>query len=330
MQNSDSSYPRLLADVGGTNARFAWSQQPNAPLSNIHQYSCHKYGSLQLAIAQYLADHGKPSPASCGIGIANPVTGDQVSMTNHDWSFSISALKKALAVSRLAVVNDFTALALSLPMLAANDLRQIGSGKRVAGEALGVIGPGTGLGVSGLLSGADGVPVAVAGEGGHSTLAANDDLESDVIALLRKRFGHVSAERVLSGPGLVNLYEACAQLDKLAVLRLAPQEVIARARADEDRHCQMALELFCRFLGGMAGNLALTLGARGGIYIGGGIAPRLLPELAKSGFRERFEGKGRYQKYLADIPTFVIDAVASPALLGASRALDIERFCNAA
>jgi len=328
---SSSPYPRLLGDVGGTNARFAWAAAPDAALSDIAQYPCAEHPSLHAAIGHYLQQHQRPAPRACAIGIANPITGDRVQMTNHHWSFSISELRRELAVARLAVVNDFTALALSLPALDRADLHAIGGGRAVQGEPLAVIGPGTGLGVSGLLPSACGAsPVAVAGEGGHATLAPNDDEEAAVLALLRERFGHVSAERALSGPGLVNLYTAAAQLAQQMAEPLSPAEVITRAREHGDALCRSAIDLFCRFLGSAAGNLALTFGARGGVFIGAGIVPRLLPELAASRFRERFEGKGRFQDYLADIPTFVIAAAVSPALIGASRALEMDKFCSVA
>lgn len=324
---SISTYPRLLGDVGGTNARFAWALSAEAPLSEFASYHCADHQSLQAAITEYLQAYGKPAPRACAIGIANPITGDRVQMTNHHWSFSISKLKQDLALARLAVVNDFTALALSLPALQSTDLRALGGGQAVAGEPLAVIGPGTGLGVSGLLPSPDGTHVAVAGEGGHTTLAANDDEEAAVLRLLRERFGHVSAERALSGPGLVNLYIASAALAGGTAQTLSPAEVIAHAREHGDPLCRSAIDLFCRFLGSVAGNLALTFGARGGVYIGAGIAPRLLHELSNSRFRERFEGKGRLKDYLSGIPTVVIDAAISPALIGASRALEIDRFC---
>lgn len=327
MLQTPQTYPRLLGDIGGTNARLAWASEPGAPLTDIARYRCADHGSLAAAIQRYLVEHGKQQgPRACGIGIANPVTGDEVKMTNHHWSFSISQLKRELAVEQLAVVNDFTALALSLPALGPQDLLPIGGGEASRGEAMAVLGPGTGLGVSGLLPAPGGGYLPVAGEGGHSTLAANDEQEAAVIECLRKRFGHVSAERVLSGPGLVNLYEAVAALAGQVATQLDPSEIVERARLGADPLCEEAIDLFCRFLGSFAGNVALTLGARGGVYIGGGIAPRLLPELRASRFRERFEGKGRFQGYLAQIPCLLINAAVSPALIGASRALEIERY----
>ena len=320
---TSAPYPRLLGDVGGTNARFAWQAQADAPLTAVAGQRCQDEPTLLAAIKRYRATHGLPRPGSAAIGIANPVTGDRVQMTNHHWSFSIAQLEQDLGVQRLAVINDFTALALSLPDLAAADLRRIGQGQAVAHAPLALIGPGTGLGVSGLLrADVDGY-VAIAGEGGHVTLPAADDAEAAVVAWLRERFGHASAERALSGSGLVNLYQAAAHLSGQPVRAIEPAQVIEGARAGTCAACRSAIDLFCSFLGSVAGNLALTLGARGGVYIGGGIVPRLLPELEGSRFRDRFEGKGRFQDYMVAIPTFVIDAAESPAFMGASRALDI-------
>jgi glucokinase len=319
---SASSYPRLLGDVGGSNARFAWAERDDGEIADIVSYPCAEQVSLQAAIAKYLHDHGKPAPSACAIGIANPIVGDAVSMTNHHWSFSIAQLKQDLAVQRLAVVNDFTALALALPALRPEQLCQIGPGQAMAGAALAVLGPGTGLGVAGLLPAGGGSYVAISGEGGHATLAAADEQEAAVLGWLRARFGHASAERALSGPGLVNLYQASAWLAGRPAGLTTAEQVIAAARTQQDPDGLAALDLFFRLLGGFAGNLALTHGARGGVFIGAGIVPRLLPELRASRFRERFEAKGRFAHYLADVPTFAIVSAVSPALIGASRALD--------
>jgi glucokinase len=317
-------YPRLLGDIGGTNARFAWQGDHAAAPTEVTTYACAEHGSLLLAIRHYLAEHDKQTPMACAIGIANPILGDRVQMTNHHWSFSISELQRGLRLRRLRVINDFTALALSLPTLLPSDLRKIGQdGTAVSGAAMAVLGPGTGLGVSGLLpSGTRGF-VPVAGEGGHVTLPAQGAYEAAVVSLLAQRFGHASAERALSGPGLVNLYEAASTLADHTPLPLGPADVIERARSGADPFCVAAIDLFCKFLGGVAGNLALTLGARGGVYIGGGLAPRLHAEIARSAFRERFAGKGRFRDYLCAIPTFIIDARTSPALIGAAQALDM-------
>ncbi len=315
-------FPRLLGDIGGTNARFAWQAEPGAAFGSVATYPCAQYDGLFTAIRHYLKTHGRTGPAACAIGIANPVTGDQVQMTNHHWSFSIEDLQNRLGLRRLVVINDFTALALSLPALGDSDLRPIGSGIGSQGEAVALIGPGTGLGVAGLVPDGRGNMVPVISEGGHATLAASSSQEACVIAYLRDRLGHVSAERVLSGPGLVNLYRGVCQVDgAVAPGDLGPAAVIALASQGEP-HAVAAREMFFSFLGNMAGNLALTLGARGGVYIGGGIVPRLAEALQVSTFRERFVDKGRMRSYLEPIPTWLITTDVSPALVGASRALD--------
>lgn len=320
---TSSSYPRLLGDIGGTHARFAWQSQADAPLSDLATYLCAGHATLPDAIRHYLQAQGKVAPRWCGLGLATPIAGDLVQMTNHPWSFSIAGLQRELGLERLKVLNDFTALALALPTLGAADLHQIGGSAPAPACALAVLGPGTGLGVSGLLPAGAGHYVPVTGEGGHVTLAAGNAREAAVVAQLAQRFGHASAERALSGPGLVHLYEAVCTLAGHAAAPLAPADVIAGARRADDPACAEALDLFFNFLGSVAGDLALTLGARGGVYVAGGITPRLIPELERSAFRERFERKGRFRDYLRPVPVFVIQAAVSPALTGASRALDL-------
>jgi glucokinase len=320
MQNS--FYPRLLGDVGGTNARFAWQEHPGAALSHVGSWLCKEHDSLLDAIQHHLQAHALPTPRACGIGIANPITGDRVQMTNHHWSFSIATLRNSMGVDRLVVINDFTAVALSLPQLRPEHLRRIGGDEVVAEAPRVVLGPGTGFGVSGLLTTPSGQMMAVNGEGGHATLPAQDAAEAAVIDVLRQRFGHVSIERALSGPGLVNLYEAVAAIEGSVVRILTPSEVVDQARHHGNAVCRRALDHFCALLGAVAGNIALTFGAHGGVYLAGGILPRIIDELESSLFRSRFDSKGRFGQYLARIPVFVIDSDVSPALLGASCALD--------
>ena len=311
---------RLLGDIGGTNARFAWQSDPSAPITLVERFSCADFESPGAAIHCYLTSHGLPVPQDCALGVATPILGDQVTMTNSSWCFSISALKERFRFDRLVVINDFTALALALPKLEQTKLHPIGSGEAVIGCAKALIGAGTGLGVSGLLPDGNGRWVPISGEGGHVSLAAQTEEEVAVIAQLRARFGHVSAERVLSGPGLVNLYEASAALAMRSPQFGAAEQILSAGDSDPD--CRRAVQWFAAFLGATAGDLALTLGARGGVYIGGGISPRLLMALEGSAFRARFEGKGRFASYLAAIPTWVIVSEHSPALIGAARALD--------
>ena len=313
---------RLVADIGGTNARFALLDAQDRP-DCVRVLPCADFPDIEAAIEAYLAGMGGPRPAEAAIAIANPVTGDQITMTNHHWSFSVRALKTRLGLDRLVVLNDFAALAMALPALPRHDLVQVGGGTAVEGEPIGVIGPGTGLGVAGLVP-ANGYWLPLPGEGGHVTLAAANDFEATVIAMLRQRFGHVSAERVLSGPGLVALYQTLGALHQAPIAALGPAELTRRARDGGDALCRETLTMFCAMLGTVAGNLALTLGARGGIYLGGGILPQLGPFFEQSPFRARFEDKGRFAAYLAPVPCFVIHA-AEPALLGSARALAADR-----
>jgi glucokinase len=317
------SVARLLGDVGGTNARFAWQDHAGAPLRDIATLPTADHATLADAIAAYLARLGRAAPPWCAIGIANPITGDRIQMTNCDWAFSISGMQQALGFERLVVINDFTALALALPDLQSSELHQLGGGAAVPRAPVALIGPGTGLGVSGLLTGdAPGRWVALQGEGGHVTLAAANPREAAVLQALRDEFGHASAERAISGQGLEALYAAVCTLDKVAGFAPLPAaEITQRALAGRDAQCVEVLDLFCGFLGSVAGNLALTLGAVGGVYIGGGIVPRLGDAFTRSRFRACFEDKGRFRGYLQAIPVYVIHTQVSPALLGAARAL---------
>lgn len=317
-----TGFPRLLGDIGGTNARWAWQAGAGAAIQDLSVRSCAANASLYESAAAYLAENGHPQPAWVGIGIATPVTSDRVSMTNHSWDFSIDELKRALGAERCLVINDFTALAMSLTALAPGDLRQIGTGTAVPGATIALLGAGTGLGVSGLVPQGAGRWSAISGEGGHVTLAATDDHEAAILAVLRQRFGHVSAERVLSGAGLVNLYAALCALSGVAERSLSPSDVTDAALDGSDPLCAQAVQRFTAFLGNAAGNLALTLGAHGGVYVGGGIVPRLGSRFDEVLFRRHFEAKGRFADYLKPMPTHLITA-AAPALIGASHALDL-------
>ncbi|HEY6135176.1 MAG TPA: glucokinase, partial [Rubrivivax sp.] len=254
-------YPRLLGDIGGTHARWAWQAAAGAPLQDIVVRPCSLHPSIEASAHSYLTDGGHPRPAWVAIGIATPVAGDRVSMTNSPWSFSIAELQRSLGARRCLVINDFTALAMSLPALGADDLCAIGGGQAVAGAAIGLLGAGTGLGVSGLQPLPGGGWAALSGEGGHVTLAPADDADAEILAILRRRFGHVSAERVLSGPGLVNLHDAICARDGAAAGTLQPADVVRAAVDTIDKRSVEAARLFASFLGNVAGNLALTLGA---------------------------------------------------------------------
>ena len=296
-----------------------------ADIQHVLVLPCAAHETLEAAIRAYLKRQNLPVPPICALGIANPVTGDEVRMTNHHWSFSISEMQRSLGLEQFKVINDFTALALALPAIPDRNLVQVGGTKdttqSMAPKAL--IGAGTGLGISGLIpSHRSDHWLPISGEGGHATLAAQTDEEYRVIEIIRQRYGHVSAERVLSGQGLVDLYLALRQLQKKAPMDVTgAAEITAWALQDKDPLALQSLEMFSGFLGSVAGDLALTLGARGGVYLGGGIVPRWLGWFETSNFRERFEAKGRFSAYLKEIPVWVINAQESPALLGAARSL---------
>ncbi len=311
-----------MGDIGGTNARFAIVAGPGEQPSRIRTLPCAAYAGPEEAIRDYLALERLDAPRIAAFGIANPITGDRVSMTNHHWTFSVEALRASLGLERLQVINDFTALALSLQQLQPQERCQLGGDEPLARQPIALLGAGTGLGISGLVPCGEAY-TPLEGEGGHVTMPACNAREAQIIAVLAERHGHVSAERFLSGPGLVALHDAIRRIDGESPLALSGADVSARALEGSCRFCVEALNTFCAMLGTVAGDLALTLGARGGVYIGGGIVPKLGEFFVASAFRQRFEDKGRFAPYLARIPVYVIHA-AFPALLGAARALETQ------
>lgn len=324
LQIPSAAAPRLLADIGGTNARFALETAPHC-FEAVAVLACNEYADLSAAVAAYLSrldvrQVWGGAIAHAAIAIANPVDGDLVQMTNHHWSFSIQQLRRELGLQTLLVVNDFTALAMALPQLAEHERIQIGGGRAQAGRAIGLIGAGTGLGVSGIIpAGERWIPLA--SEGGHVTFAPADETEVDILRLVWQEYPHVSAERLISGMGLELLYRALQSLaGQPQAEPLSAAEISRRALDRSCALCLKAVEVFCAMLGTIAGNLAMTLGATGGMYIGGGIVPRLGHLFAGSAFRQRFEAKGRFATYLTQIPTYLITA-EYPAFLGVSAIL---------
>jgi glucokinase len=294
----------LVADIGGTHARFALS---DGALREIVSLPSKDFAGLADAAKAYLAKVGA-RPSRAAFAVAGPVGEGTVTLTNLGWSFSADELSAALGVT-VTLLNDFEALAYAVPHLSASDLVSIGPD--VEGEANGtvaILGPGTGLGVGGWSNGH-----ALVTEGGHADFAPADDIEIDILKFLRARFGHVSWERVLSGPGLVNLYDAMGGRESLA-----PQEITAQV--GRDPRCTKVFARFCAILGSAAGDIALTMGARGGVLIAGGILPALREPFAASQFRARFEAKGRFADYLGAIPTRLI-VQDHAGLIGAAASL---------
>jgi glucokinase len=303
-QASGLTEPILVADLGGTNARFAIAERVSPELANVVQFPCAANHGPEAAIRSYLAQiDAKPEYAS--IAVAAPVTGDDIVFTNSVWSFTISALRRNLGFKHLFVLNDFEAFALALPSLGANEILQIGgiepqpSGTKVA------IGIGTGTGMAALVSSPSGW-VVVPSEGGHASFAPHTAEEFALAEMLRLDRSHLSVERVLSGPGLSALYRAVAASHGVEAEALVPNDVLTRALSRTDPIAVEVLTFFVRCLGRFAGDAALAFGARGGVYLGGGIAPRILDLLETGSFRDAFEDKGRMKRYLAPIPVYAV------------------------
>lgn len=309
----------IVADLGGTNIRLAIANGVGAQPEHIHTLAVGDYYGLVECIEHYLTLIPESGASRLSIAVATPVTGDQIMLTNRDWGFSIQAVCKHFKFDQVKVVNDFTGLALSLPLLTENDLQQLGGDKVDPDGAIALLGAGTGLGVSGLIKSAAG-HYPIQGEGGHVTIGASNARELAIFAEFTKRYGHMSAERLLSGTGIGEAYEILCLLDGVEDLNLTPAQISQHAIAKTNPQSEELMELFCHWLGIVAGNLAISLGSTGGVYIGGGIVPKLGDYFLNSGFRNAFNHKGRFTHYLSAIPIFVIHA-PQPALLGASNAL---------
>jgi glucokinase len=314
----------LLADIGGTNARFALADPARAaPLlvESVRSFGVAGFASLADAARHYLdGAGGERGGVDAGVfALAGRIDGDEARITNHDWTISRAQTCNALGLDQLRFVNDFAAQAMAIRLLGNEDLATIG---RLAWRAApgpsrtyAVLGPGTGLGVGGLIV-RDGRAFALETEGGHASFAAGNDEEAHLLGRMTRRFGRVSNERLVSGGGLVNIHHALAEIAGEAPRELQPREITAGASAGDPR-CRRAVEIFCAVFGAIAGDLALTLGAWDGVFLTGGLVPKLLSELQSSSFRRRFEAKGRFADAMARVPTV---AVLNPhaGLLGAA------------
>ena len=315
-------YKRLTIDIGGTNIRLGLLTQDSLQPDHIGSFKINDFSGLSDVIALYL--EGAPVAAGSiedvGVAVATPVVSDQIKLTNHDWNFSITDVHRQFGFRRLKVINDFTALALSIPWLETNELLRVGGGYVSAGGDIALVGPGTGLGVSGLINTDNGV-YPLSGEGGHVTLGARNLREMAIFDLFIAKYGHMSAERLLSGTGLTEFYQIIRQLDGLDNQALWAEDISVRALEGSCASCAEVMALFCEWLGIVASNLVLTLGAGGGLYIGGGIVPKLGNYFPASGFRAQFETKGRFRNFLEQVPVYVIQA-EQPTLRGAAYALE--------
>jgi len=307
---ASASEPRLLADIGATYARFCVEDAPGH-FNHVVVYPCADFAGFADVVQAYLRSLEGTPPRHAAIAIANPINGDAVQMTNRDWAFSIERVRQDLGLATLLVVNNFTALAMALPGLQHGQRVQVGGGEAQPDGAIALLGPGTGLGVSGLVPAEDRWST-LATEGGHVSFAPNDERELKVLQHTWKHLSHVSAERLISGPGIELIHEALTSGTAQGGQRLTTAEIVRRAVARADAASVDAIDCFCGMLGSFASNLALTLGATGGVYIGGGIVPRLGELFERSQFRARFEAKGRFSTWLAKIPTYVLTAGADP------------------
>lgn len=298
----------LIADIGGTHTRCAITSD-RGEIQNISSFKNSEFSDPVLLLETYLTGIRQQHRPRRGIlGVAAPIREEIARMINIDWCIAAGDVKERLGLKKLQLLNDFEVLASALPAFTRDDLLKIGRGEPEADKPKVVLGPGTGLGVAALVP-VDGGWRAVGGEGGHVSLAAADEREAEIILRIQKIYGHCSAERLISGPGLALLHEL------LHGTGAVPPEELGRLATAGDPEAQASLESLFLFLGTIAANLALTMGAFGGVYIGGGIIPKHAERFASSGFRERFEAKGRYRDYLGSIPTYLITA-EHPTLTG--------------
>ena len=293
----------LLGDIGATNARFA--TLIDGQVGDIQCFDVARFSTFHELLRTFLDDHCSGiSFTDALLALAGPIDHGRCTLTNSLWVIDPAELKETFGFN-VQIINDFQAVAYSLPSLVSSDLEKIGNGKAEAGAPKVVLGPGSGLGVACLINNAEN-RLAITSEGGHATLAGNSEREDAIIAVLRERFGHASAERAISGPGLENIFQAIASLECLNIGQTNAVEITRRALSGECDVAQEALNTFGALLGSFAGNAALTFGARGGVYVAGGISPRILSFLTRSQFRARFEAKGRFRRYLEQIPCYVI------------------------
>lgn len=309
----------LVGDVGGTNARFALARRVESRIVLDHHESfpAHEHPTFLGGVKAFL-DGCDVKPSGGVLAVAGPVTDGAIDLTNSPWRVSEGELQ-TLGLNPVRLINDFEALAWGAPIVPEDQLASLGGPAEGQHDAaIAVLGPGTGFGVSALARDSHGREIALPSEGGHACFAPGDAVEDEILRILRRRYDRVSIERLICGPGLLNMHRALAEIDGRETHVDDPAEITREALEDMNSPCGATLARFCAILGAVAGDVALTMGARGGIYIAGGIAPRILPFLKASPFRERFERKGRFQPYMEAIPTKVI-LHKHAALLGAAR-----------
>lgn len=311
----------LVGDIGGTNARFAYVVPGSTTPTLLAKYRVADFANFERVLEQLIDDWRiqglcESGPSQTCLAVAAPPHLKTISFTNSPWRFDRALLAKHLGDSRIEIINDFAAAARALPALTASDVEQIGAGESQSQKPMVSIGPGTGTGVATVVFDDSGNTVILDGEGGHVDFAPITDMEFEVLKHLRARFGRVSIERLLCGAGIVNIYQALAEIRGQRAEFEAPSDIGAAAQQDNPLASE-AMAMFFAVLGSSAGNLALTAGAMGGVFVAGGIAPRYIDLLRRSDFRARFLAKGRFADYTTNIGTYVITH-EDPGLLGAA------------
>ena len=309
----------LVGDVGGTNARFAVARMVDGrPVLEHHEsFPAERHPTFLEGVRAFI-DGCEVKPSGGVIAVAGPVTDGAIDLTNSPWRVSEAELG-TLGLQPVKLINDFEALAWGAPVVPDDQLESLGGPAQGDEDAaIAVLGPGTGFGVSALVRDAHGQQMAMPSEGGHACFAPGDAVEDEILRILRRRYDRVSIERLICGPGLLNMHRALAEIEGRETHIDDPAEITREALEEANSPCGHTLARFCAILGAVAGDIALTTGARGGVYIAGGIVPRILPFIKASPFRERFERKGRFADYMAAIPTKVI-MHKHAALLGSAR-----------
>ncbi len=324
-----SHLPYIVADIGGTNARFGLVTDKNALSGSFSieyqcTYSSQDFSSIEQAVSCYIESlkkslNGTPIKGAC-LAVAGPVAGEHIRLTNLNWEFDISTVRSRLKLPKLEIINDFAAYAYAIQYLDTARLQVINQGHSIATSPVAVVGPGTGFGVASLVRQGHRVNV-ISSEGGHMSLAANTPLQAAIKEQLSRKYSVVSIERVFSGPGLRHLYHALAAVEGTESEDLHTAEITERALNADDALCSRTLALFCSWLGSVTGDLTLALGAQGGVFLGGGILPRIADFLIASDFIHSFKAKDQMSHYLQDIPIHLVTEDNS-ALLGSAAAYE--------
>ncbi|MBN4075601.1 glucokinase [Gammaproteobacteria bacterium AH-315-E17] len=304
-------------DIGGTNLRLAYLDSSKA-LTNIESWSCNEFSGPADVLTRYIEKYSLEEVSLC-IAIASPSDEDQVTMTNLDWSFSRLALQEQLSLAHLSIINDYHAMGLAIPLLSDTEKVKVGSGTASPDKSILICGPGTGLGVA-ILTKVDNKWLVLPGEGGHMDLAPNTPYEQKIWEIFHRKYGHVSSERILSGPGLEELHAAICTIDGIAIEPWNAKQIVDKGMTGASASCEKTLHIFCAMLGSFCGSLALATASFGGVYIAGGVVHNFLDFFNASEFRKRFEDKGRYRSYNERIPSYVVTA-KFPGLLGAAEHL---------